>query len=356
MMKYKIIAGIFCLSGGLAFCPGRVAANDQSLSFNEVYDLLRTNLTGVDEGGLNRAAVKGLLNQLESQVTVVGEPGGTNVAKAVPAGIRTAMFEGAFGYIRVGSVEAGGGEKFKAAYQELASTNRLKGLVIDLRFAGGENYAAAAAMAEGFFSKEQPLIDWGEGVKKSAPNGTPIALPLAILVNRQTKGAAEAFSGILRLSEIGLLIGSPTAGRAHIAREFALKNGQRLRIAIAPVKVGDGKPMPVEGLKPDIRVDVGPDEELAHLEDAYKPLSKGPAGAGSQVMSASSTTNRTPRPRVNEAVLVRMLRDGGNPDTETNSVAPREPESVKQVIQDPALARALDLLKGLAVVQQFRSI
>ena len=114
--------------------------------------------------------------------------------------------------------------------------------------------------------------------------------------------------------------------------------------------------MPAEGLKPDIRVEVRPEDELAHLEDAYTSLSKPGGGAGARVASSLSSTNRAVRPRVNEAALVRMLRDGQSPDLETNSVAPREIEPVKQLIQDPALARALDLLKGLAVMQQFRPI
>ena len=143
-------------------------------------------------------------------------------------------------------------------------------------------------------------------------------------------------------------------GGVSAERDVSLSSG--LRIAVAPVKVADAKGMPAEGLKPDIRVEVRPEDELAHLEDAYKSLAKAGGGAGPRVASSLSSTNRAVRPRVNEAALVRMLRDGQSSDLETNSAAPREIEPVKQLIQDPALARALDLLKGLAVMQQFRPI
>ena len=49
-----------------------------------------------------------------------------------------------------------------------------------------------------------------------------------------------------------------------------------------------------------------------------------------------------------------MLREGLNPENETGTGA-REIERAKGIVGDPVLARALDLLKGLTVVQQFRS-
>ena len=65
-------------------------------------------------------------------------------------------------------------------------------------------------------------------------------LPVAVLVNRQTAGAAEALAAVLRETGAGLILGSRTAGQAMVAQEFPLKNGERLRIATAPVQLGDG--------------------------------------------------------------------------------------------------------------------
>jgi hypothetical protein len=49
---------------------------------------------------------------------------------------------------------------------------------------------------------------------------------------------------------------------------------------------------------------------------------------------------------------VREHRAGESPDEQT---AKRPPEPQVPVVSDPALARALDLLKGLAVVRQNNS-
>src|SRR5688572_3845918 len=127
-----------------------------------------------------------------------------------------------------------------------------------------------------------------------------------------------------------------------MTKDFPLQGGEVLRIAVAPVKAGDGEV--VERLKPDIRVDVNPDDERAYFMDAYKSLPRTSAGGTSSTNIASlSVTNRAPRRRINEAELVRMLREGENPEEEI-AKTPRVVEPAKPVITDPALSRAIDLL------------
>ena len=95
-----------------------------------------------------------------------------------------------------------------------------------------------------------------------------------------------------------------------------------------------------------------------YYEAAYKVLAKAfKATAAPTNELHASTTNRSPRRRMNEAELVRMSREGQAIDRETVAANPTPPlpEPIVPVVTDPALARALDLLKGLAVVQQFRA-
>jgi len=39
--------------------------------------------------------------------------------------------------------------------------------------------------------KEQPLLNWGNGMVQSKEKSNAIALPVAVLVNRQTSGAGR---------------------------------------------------------------------------------------------------------------------------------------------------------------------
>jgi len=328
---------------------------DEPIDFQELFDVLKANLAGVKESELNQAAALGLVKQLGPQVSLVSgtSPGAGEPAFSLP--FSACVLDGAFAYLRVGPIGPGVDKVFADSLEALRTTNRLKGLVLDLRFSGGHDYAAAFALANQFFGSEQPLVDWGEGLKKATDKANAVNVPVAVLLNQKTSGAAEVVAGILRQTDIALLIGTNTAGGASVAKEFPLKSGQRLRVAVAPIKVADGKVLPITGLKADIQVEVNPEFERVWYEDAYKTPGKSPrfASAGTNENSLASS-NRIPRRRLNEAELVRMNRDGQNLDVEPPNNPARSYEPAPPVIGDPVLARALDLLKGIAVVTRFR--
>lgn len=328
-------------------------------AFEEVYQVLRKNLTGVGEAELEQAAIKGLLNQLYPLVSIAtnngphpGEPVGEPLAA-------TSILEGAYAYFRFNHIAEDADKEFSTAFKRVASTNRLRGLILDLRFADGVDYGAAAALADPFLPARQPMIDWGDGLRLSTTKTNPVHLPLAILMNKETRGAAEAFAAILRRSDIGILLGDNTAGQAFLSREFTLKNGQKLSIATTPVKIASGQPISRTGVAPDIKVEVPLAEERAYLQDAYRQAPRlaaatGPGGSSSAGLTnqTASGTNRARR-RINEADLVRMQREGIDLDADFptgREAGPLRPP----VITDPVLARAVDLLKALSLVQHSR--
>jgi hypothetical protein len=336
------------LLGGLALTSPMRGAD--TLEFKEVFELIRTNAAGISETELNRAAVDGLLAKVNARAWLV-DPAKSSATDANAAAVSaSALFDESYGYIRIAHLSPRLPEQFASALEKLLATNKIKGLVIDLRYAGGNDYNAAAKVADRFLGSEQPLLDWGQGSAKSTDKTNAFRQPVAVLVNHYTSGAAEALAAVLRQKDIGLLIGTNTPGQASITKDFPLQNGSILRIAVASVKAGDGQV--VERLKPDIQVDVNPEDERAYFLDAYKVLPR--ATSGGMTNLASVTITNKPRKRMNEAELVRMLRDGESPEDETaKPVRPAEPP--KPLITDPALARAIDLLKALAVVRQTRA-
>jgi hypothetical protein len=190
-------------------------------------------------------------------------------------------------------------------------------------------------------------------------------------VNGETRGAAETLAAALRHAGAGLIIGNPTAGEAATFKEFPLRNGERLRIATMPVKSGNGLAIPSGGLQPDIAVTVSADDERAFWENPY--ASPAPDNINFKV----ATNNLLPFvDRISEADLVLQKQNEGKHtgalhmrdmdlsgagsiykpvnggDTNENSAPARAAEPQKPVIRDPVLARAVDLIKGLAVVHQ----
>ncbi len=351
------------LAAGAAFSD---EARPQTPEYQEVYDLIRQHLAGINETELNRTAVQALVSALSPRVSLVSQTGTLVDDHGFIS--RSNLFDGPVAYIRIQRVEEGLGPALRQAYEKLhGATNKLKGVVLDLRYASGSGYAAAVGAASLFVSKEQPLLDWGQGMVQSRPEGEPVSLPAAVLVNRQTAGAAEALAAVLREAGVGLILGNRTAGQAMMTEDFPLKSGDRLRIATAPVKLGDGSSLSTEGLKPDIVVEVGVQDERAYFADAFREPQ--PTNLVSALRAPGGTnqvagTNRTRRVRFNEAELVREKREGFNPELEFSPDGEpvghgRGPglgaESERPVVHDPVLARALDLLKGLAVVRASRS-
>src|SRR5260221_10261183 len=132
IMKLRIAVGLlligFCASG-----PGlRAADATETPDFKEIYDLLRANLAGADESELNRAAVQGLLSQLPARAALLGQPKGAESSPGSEPGIRSGVFDVSYGYLRIGQIRTGTDKPVLAAYQQLSSSNRRKGMIFDL--------------------------------------------------------------------------------------------------------------------------------------------------------------------------------------------------------------------------------
>jgi hypothetical protein len=292
--------------------------------------------------------VKGLLSALAPRVTLVtNDLQGTNPPG--PPVLRSNLFDGDIAYVRIGRVAKGLPEAVRAACDQVKGTNRLKGLVLDLRYAGGDDYASAAGVVDLFLKKEQPLLNWGSGVVRSKAKKDAITVPVAALINRETKAAAEALAATVRQTGVGLVLGGRTAGEAMVAREYPLKNGDKLRIATARIEVGDSSVIGTDGVRPDIEVEVPGEAERLYYADAFSVLPKPELSVNTSLsLTNGSGTNRVARRRFNEAELVRERKEGATFDLDSTD---RGNEADKPVVHDPALARALDLLKGLAVVR-----
>jgi hypothetical protein len=341
---------ISCLFLAATVC--RAASGDSSPKFDEIYQVLGANLAGVTPGELNHDAVQGLLDQLSPRVTLVSaSAAGQSDASNFAALAQARVFDQSFAYIRVASVNSKLLDSFRDAYRGMNQTNggKIKGIVLDLRFAGGADYEAAAKTADCFVNSDQPLLDWQQGSARASKKSDAILTPVAILINSQTTGAAEALAAALREAGVGLILGSTTAGQAVVFKEFPLSNGDKLRVAVAGVIVGEGKAL-TNGVTPDIAVDVNLQDERAYLQDPYRDLHP------TEVAQAAGGKNGAaePRPRFNEAELVREHKNGEETYDVSDEVSPVLAGPAPPAMADPTLARGLDLLKSLAVIEPNR--
>jgi hypothetical protein len=137
--------------------------------------------------------------------------------------------------------------------------------------------------------------------------------PLVILVNSQTRGEAAVLAAQLRASSSAIVIGSTN---------------------------------PPGKITPDIAVAVSVDDERKFQDNPYAAPVTNRAGYLSATNNLFAFVDHT-----SEAELVRKrIKDGD----EAEDLPTRRAEPLQPVIRDPALARALDLLKALAALHPAR--
>ena len=327
---------------GLLALAARPTSASQGEPLPPLQDLLKVIREHVaDPVPSEQAAAAALLQGVHGTILAAGDPGET--PGDAPAIQRKERLDAGPLYVQVGQVSLGLAPQLAAILGDTNLLAKANGVVLDLRFASGTEYPAAASAADLFAEPGVPLLDWGHGPTLATPKPRPWDLPVAVLVNRETRGAAEALAAAIRSANAGLVIGSATAGKAAIFREVPLRDGLRLRLATATIKAGDGKALGPEGLQPDIAVRTVAANERAYLADPYAVI--GPA-TGPDAGRVTNTISI--KRRVTEAELVRQRRGDSNPPSTT----PASPAPVAKVIRDPALARAVDLLKGLSLMKR----
>jgi len=304
--------------------------------------LLRTNLV-MEPVELDREASAALVARFGGRL--LGPDESEPAPDSAPALADKSRFDGGVLYVRIGQVGPALAPQLQAALEDSAWNTNAVGLVVDLRFAGGEGFESAGKTAALFADHPGDLLDWGAGSVRSDGRTPAWKKPVTVLVNGSTSGPAEALAAVLRLETGAVLIGQSTAGQAAVHRDLPLEGGGRLRLPVASVRLGNGELVPPRGLQPDITVRLTPQQERAYLADPFTAVVAGPASDSGTNRVASTVTVRR---RINEAELVRAQRDGTVPgDAKGGSGA-----SAQRVVQDPVLARSLDLIRGLAILRK----
>jgi hypothetical protein len=209
-----------------------------------------------------------------------------------PSLARSALLEDNIIYLRINHINSGLPSEINAADENLTGTNRIIGTVLDLRASQGDDASVLKSTTDVFAAEK---------------------LPLTILVNNDTQGTATALATKLRELRLGLIFGNPTLG-----------------------------------LKPDITIPVDPKNEKTFLVNPYAATNTNEVSSPAATNDISSYVDH-----MSEAQLVNQRRKDGADDDNLPPIPRAEPP--RPVIHDPVLARAVDLIKGLAVIRAARS-
>ena len=178
--------------------------------------------------------------------------------------VASQLVPGGIGYLRIFRFRENTGRQVLEALEQLNRFDLLA-LILDLRLNSGGSPAAAAETAAQFLPPGAPFryLDAAAGARQEHPvpeTETRLSLddlPMAVLVDEQTVGAAEALAAALQHANRATLVGAPTYGDGHEYDFITLSDGSALYLPTARWYTRNGQWLGESPVQPDLLVEFG---------------------------------------------------------------------------------------------------
>jgi hypothetical protein len=295
-----------------------------------------TNPEAITDAELNRATLQGLLMRMPGGLLLMPGKEGAPAEPAFP--FYSEVFENHIGYVRVGALDANNLRELDKKLQDFTA-KKVDAVILDLRASGNGDFATAAEFGKRFCPKAKALFSvrkpGARGNKEFTSDRDPAFQGLvAVLVDSDTAGGAEALAATLKVNDKALIIGQTSAGHAVEYSDVPLPSGKTLRVASAEVVLPDGQPLFPGGVKPDLPVEMS----ITDKRQIFRQSEKG----------MSQFVYETERPHLNEAALIA----GTNPELDIPDAQRRLRAREKPALRDSVLQRALDVVTSLEIYQK----
>lgn len=162
------------------------------------------------------------------------------------------------GYVRVPGIGANTAAQLKSQFAELTKNGAGK-VIIDIRRSTAGSFDEGLALARLFVGKGTLAIRESKGgPRETIAAGTgdgAITIPIAVLIDTGTSGAAELFASALAGNERADLIGEHTIGRAATQKLIKLPDGAGLWLSTSRYLTPSGAQLHEKGVEPTVTVD-----------------------------------------------------------------------------------------------------
>jgi carboxyl-terminal processing protease len=253
--------------------------------------------------------------------------------------VKSRMLDPGYGYVRISQFQSRTGDNLREALEKLEeeSGGPLKGLVLDLRNNPGGVLSAAVSVSDAFI--KDGIIVYTEGRLDDAKlkfNAKPTDIlngaPMVVLVNGGSASASEIVAGALQDHQRAIIMGGKTFGKGSVQTILPMDNGSALKLTTAKYYTPSGTSIQATGISPDI--------ELENLK--------------------ITDSEAAPTSRIKEADLARHLQGDRERDTDSGEEADKTntgkgKEELPLAKRDYPVYEALNLLKGLAILQKHQS-
>ena len=232
----------------------------RDMSLPEIQNLL----AGTPGSTLNVAVVRA--RRAEPQKVVI-----TRDMVSVPSPTDKMMDDG-IGYVKAEALTRGKAQEVAAKIKALEKSGAKK-ILLDVRNCAEGEESEGVAVANLFLNHGTITYLQGQKYPRQAFNAEPAkaitTLPVAVLVNRGTSGAAEIVAAALLENARGDIVGDKTFGDGSVQKTFDLPDGGALILSYAKYYSPSGKAIQDVAITPNVLVadtsddSVGPDDEDA---------------------------------------------------------------------------------------------
>lgn len=235
-------------------------------------------------------------------------------------------------YLRIAQFQEKTSDQLKKQFADLRkrSSEKLHGAVLDLRNNPGGLLDQAVEVTD-LFLDEGGIVSTksrvGRNMSFEAEKGDLLnGLPLVVLINNGSASASEIVSGSLQDNKRAVLMGTKTFGKGSVQRIVPLNDGTAFKLTTSLYYTPSGRSIQATGIEPDITVE----QVVVKVEEKKKRIS------------------------ISERDLKGHLKNGNGATKGKNKKPSKEEMSDRikeRLSKDIQLQRALDLLKGLSVIQ-----
>jgi carboxyl-terminal processing protease len=238
--------------------------------------------------------------------------------------VRSHMEGDDVGYIRITTfneqTDTGLNSAIKSLKQEAGS--KLRGIILDLRNNPGGLLDQAVAVSDAFLDRGEIVSTRGRRSDdaqryNARPGDIATGLPVVVLINGGSASASEIVAGALQDHHRAILLGTKSFGKGSVQTIIPLPGHGAMRLTTARYYTPSGRSIQAKGIDPDITVDA------AKIEPAEKGEAK--------VLSKEDN------------------KGGTKSDAEEASPSSSVDPSIMGTKSDYQLARAVDMLRGIAM-------
>jgi carboxyl-terminal processing protease len=181
------------------------------------------------------------------------------------------MLEDSIGYIKVDALTKGKSQEIAGKIKSLERTGAKK-LVLDLRNTSDGEESEGIATANLFLNHGTITYLQGQKFPREAFNADPAkavtTLPVAVLVNKGTAGAAEIVAAALLENARGDVVGDKTFGDGSVQKTIDLPDGGALILSVAKYYSPSGKAIQETAVTPNVLVADDTDNAISDDDDA----------------------------------------------------------------------------------------